>query len=140
MSLDPEQLKLLAKRFYEEVLNRGDVLAIDELVADDFVEHEGLPGIPAGREGLRAWVMLLRGAFPDLVVTVEQMIAAGDEVWVHMTIRGTHYGPFFDIAATGKKVEIGGIDRVRVRDGKAVEHWGVVDNLALFQQLGRIPG
>ena len=140
MSLDPEQLKLLAKRFYEEVLNRGDLAAIDELVAEDFVEHEGLPGIPAGREGLRAWVMLLRGAFPDLVVTVEQMIAAGDEVWVQMTIRGTHYGPFLDIAPTGGKVEIGGIDRVRVRDGKAVEHWGVTDNLTLFQQLGRIPG
>jgi len=139
MSLDPEQLKLLAKRFYEEVLNHGDLVVIDELVADDFVEHEEMPGIPATREGVRAWVTLMRAAFPDLIVTVNQMIASGDEVWVHMTIRGTHHGPFLDIAPTGRKVEIAGIDRVRVRDGKAVEHWGVTDNLALLQQLGQIP-
>jgi steroid delta-isomerase-like uncharacterized protein len=140
MSLEPEQLKLLAKRFYEEVLNHGDLGVIDELIADEFVEHEELPGIPSNREGIRAWAMLMRNAFPDLVVSINQMIASGDEVWVHMTMKGTQYGPFMDIPPTGRKVEISGIDRVRVRNGKAVEHWGVTDNLALLQQLGQLPG
>ena len=140
MSLEPEQLKLLAKRFYEEVLNHGDLAVIDELIADEFVEHEELPGIPPNREGIRAWATLMRSAFPDLVVSVNQMIASGDEVWVHMTMRGTQAGPFMDIPPTGRKVEISGIDRVRVRNGRAVEHWGVTDNLTLLQQLGQIPG
>jgi steroid delta-isomerase-like uncharacterized protein len=140
MSLEPEQLKLLAKRFYEEVLNHGDLAAIDELIAEDLVEHEELPGIPPGREGVRAWAALMRNAFPDLVVSINQMIASGDEVWVHMTMKGTQYGPFMDIPPTGRKVEISGIDRVRVRNGKAVEHWGVTDTLSLLQQLGQIPG
>jgi steroid delta-isomerase-like uncharacterized protein len=140
MSLEPEQLKLLAKRFYEEVLNHGDLAVIDELIADEFVEHEELPGIPSNREGIRAWATLMRNAFPDLVVSINQMVASGDEVWVHMTMKGTHSGPFMDIPPTGRKVEISGIDRVRVRNGKAVEHWGVTDNLTLLQQLGQLPG
>lgn len=140
MSLEPEQLKLLAKRFYEEVLNGGDLSAIDELIADDFVEHEELAGIPANKEGLRDWVGLMRTAFPDLVVSVDQMMASGDEVWVHMTMRGTQNGPFLHIPPTGRAVEISAFDRVRVRDGKAVEHWGVTDTLGLLEQLGQLPG
>ena len=140
MSLEPEQLKLLAKRFYEEVLNHGDLSAIDDLVADDFVEHEELPGIPANREGLREWVRLMRTAFPDLTVSVNQMIAEGDEIWVHMTMAGTQDGPFLHIPPSGRKVRISAFDRVRVRNGRAVEHWGVTDNLALLQQLGELPG
>jgi steroid delta-isomerase-like uncharacterized protein len=140
MSLESEQLKLLAKRFYEEVLNGGDLSAIDELVADDFVEHEEFAGIPANKEGLRDWVALMRTAFPDLVVSVNQMMAGGDEIWVHMTMRGTQDGPLPHIPPTGRAVEISAFDRVRVRDGKAVEHWGVTDNLALLEQLGQLPG
>jgi steroid delta-isomerase-like uncharacterized protein len=140
MSLEPEQLKLLAKRFYEEVLNHGDLSAIDDLVAEGFVEHEELPGIPANREGLRDWVLLMRTTFPDLTVAINQMIAEGDEIWVHMTMTGTQDGPFLHIPPSGRKVRISAFDRVRVRDGKAIEHWGVTDNLALLQQLGELPG
>lgn len=140
MTLDQEQLKLLAKRFYEEVLNQGDLAVIDELIADDFVEHEELPGLPSTREGVGAWVTMMRSAFPDLVVTINKVVADGDEVWVHMTMRGTQYGPFMDIPATGRAIEIAGFDRVRVRNGKAIEHWGATDNLAMLQQLGQIPG
>jgi steroid delta-isomerase-like uncharacterized protein len=140
MTLEPEQMKLLAKRFYEEVLNHGDLSAIDDLVSDDFVEHEELAGIPANREGLREWVLLMRTAFPDLTVSINQMIASGDEIWVHMTMAGTQDGPFLHIPPSGRKVRISAFDRVRVRDGKASEHWGVTDNLTLLQQLGELPG
>lgn len=140
MTLDQEQLKLLAKRFYEEVLNQGDLAVIDELIADDFVEHEELPGLPSTREGVGAWVMMMRSAFPDVIVTINKMVADGDEVWVHMTMRGTQQGAFMDIPATGRAVEISGFDRVRVRNGQAIEHWGVTDNLTMLQQLGQIPG
>lgn len=137
--MEQEQLKLLAKRFYEEVLNHGEIAVIDELIADDFVEHESMPGVPSTREGVGVWVALMRSAFPDLVVTVNNVAVEGNEIWVHSVIRGTHLGTFMGIPATGRPVEIAGFDRVRVRDGKAVEHWGITDNLALLQQLGQIP-
>ena len=139
MSLEPEQLKLLAKQFYEEVLNRGDLDAIDQLIAEDFVDHEEMPGIPTTREGVREWVKLMRGAFPDLTVTINSMVAEGDEVWVQMTMRGTQDGPFLHIPPSGRRVEVSAFDRVRVRNGQAVEHWGLTDNLALLGQLGQLP-
>jgi steroid delta-isomerase-like uncharacterized protein len=140
MTLDQEQLKLLAKRFFEEVLNHGDLAVIEELIADDFVEHEELPGLPPTRAGVAAWVTMMRGAFPDLTATINKMVAEGDEIWVHFTMRGTQQGAFMDIPATGRKVEISGFDRVRVRNGQAIEHWGTTDNLAMLQQLGQMPG
>lgn len=139
MTLEPEQLKLLAKQFYEEVLNRGDLDAIDQLIAEDFVDHEEMPGIPNTREGVRDWVQLMRGAFPDLTVTINSMVAEGDEVWVQMTMRGTQDGPFLHIPPSGRRVEVSGFDRVRVRNGQAIEHWGITDNLALLGQLGQLP-
>ena len=134
-----EQSKLLAKRFFEEVLNRGDVSVIEELVADDFVEHEELPGVPPNREGIIAWATMMRQAFPDLMATMNNMVAEGDELWVHYTMRGTHQGEFLGIPATGRSIEVNGFDRVKIRNGKAIEHWGQSDTLGMLQQLGQIP-
>ena len=137
--MNVEQSKLLAKRFYEEVLNGGDLSAIDDLIAEDFVEHEELPGFPQNREAVRGWVTMMREGFPDLHLTINNMVAEADEIWVHMTIRGTHLGPFMGIPATGRSIEVGGFDRVKIRDAQAIEHLGVTDSLALLQQLGQVP-
>ena len=132
-------LAAIARRINDEVLSQGKLELIDELVADDFVEHQAMPGIPEGKDALRAFVEMFRAAFPDLKVETLATAVDGDEVWVHSRMTGTHKGDFNGIAPTGKKVDVTMFDRVRTRDGKAVEHWGVSDDLAILTQLGVVP-
>ena len=82
---------------------------------------------------------MFRGAFPDLEFVAEDMIAEGDKVAARITVRGTHKGPFLDIAPTGKQVSVNAIDIFRFANGKIVEHWGVMDQMSMMQQLGAIP-
>ena len=132
-------LAALARRINDEVLSQGKVEVIDELIADDFVEHQAMPGMPSGKEALKAFTEMFRGAFPDLRVETVATAVDGDEVWIHSIMTGTHKGEFNGIAPTGKKVSVEMFDRVRTRDGKAVEHWGVSNDLGMMTQLGVIP-
>ena len=132
-------LAAIARRINDEVLGQGKVELIDELVADDFVEHQAMPGMPEGKDALRAFAEMFRAAFPDLKVETLATAVDGDEVWVHARMTGTHKGELAGIAPTGKKVDVTMFDRVRTRDGKAVEHWGVSDDLAMMTQLGVVP-
>jgi steroid delta-isomerase-like uncharacterized protein len=135
-----EDLEALARRFNDEILTQGKVELIDELVADDFVEHQMVPGVGgSGKDALRGFVATTRSAFPDFAVETLAVIAAGDEVWIHSRMTGTHQGEFAGIPATGNSIAVEMIDRVRVRDGKAIEHWGVSDDLGMMTQLGALP-
>lgn len=133
-------LKTIARRFYDEVVNLGNLALIEDFVAADFVEHESFPGLPPGRDAVRGFVVALREGFPDVTMTVERIVAEDDEVWAHVTLRGTHAGKFLDLAPTGRSVEVQVIDRIRFTGGKAVEHWGVTDQMTMLQQLGAIGG
>ena len=82
---------------------------------------------------------MLRAGFPDLHVTVEDIIAEGDKVVGRTTIRGSHTGEFMGMAPTGKQFTIQAIDVMRFAGGKVVEHWGNQDDLGMMQQLGVIP-
>ena len=138
--MQTEQNKALFRQFIEEVFNQGNMSAIDELVAPDFVEHEELPpGIPTGREGLKQMTMMLRSAFPDFKATIDDMLAEGDKVVVRMTWTGTHKGEFMGMPPTGKRVSFGVIDIVRFDGDKFVEHWGLMDSAGMMQQLGAVP-
>lgn len=135
-------LAALARRFNDEVLTQGKLELIDELVADDFVEHQsmpGMPGMPEGKDALRAFAEMLRGAFPDVKVETLATAVDGDELWVQSRMTGTHKGDFMDVPATGKQVSVEMFDRLKTRDGKAVEHWGVSDDLGVMTQLGVVP-
>ena len=134
-----EDLKAFVKRFNDEVLSKGNLDVIDELVADDFVEHQEMPGLPTGKDGLREFTTTFRTAFPDFTVETLASVVEGDEVWAFSAMRGTHQGEFMGIPPTGKTFEVTGFDRVRVKDGKAVEHWGVSEDLSMMQQLGVAP-
>jgi len=123
----------------EEVLNKGNMQAVDELIAPNFVEHNPFPGQAPGVEGLKQAMVALRQAFPDLHVTVDEMLSDGDKVVIRSTMKGTHKGNFMNIPATGKQMSVEGIDIVRISNGRAVEHWGVTDNLTMMQQLGLVP-
>jgi steroid delta-isomerase-like uncharacterized protein len=130
----------LIRSINDEVLSKGNYDVIDDLVADDFVEHEEMPGLPTGKDSLRAFVEMFRSAFPDLKAETLAVAVDGDEVWAHSRMTGTHQGEFNGIPPTGKSFSVEMIDRVRTRDGKAVEHWGVSDTMGMMTQLGVIPG
>ena len=132
-------LAAIARRFNDEVISQGKVEVIDEIVADDFVEHQAMPGMPEGKDALRAFTEMFRAAFPDLKVETLATAVDGDEVWVQSRMTGTHQGDFNGIAPTDKQVDVLVFDRIRMRDGKAVEHWGVSDDLAMMTQLGVVP-
>ncbi len=139
--MSAEQNKAVMRRMMEEIFNQGNTDLVDELVAPDFVEHEELPpGVPQGPEALKALPSMFRGAFPDFKVTINDMIAEGDKVVVRSTWTGTHQGEFMGIPATGQCVSFEVLDIVRMADGRAVEHWGQMDNIRMMQQLGVIPG
>jgi steroid delta-isomerase-like uncharacterized protein len=135
MSDDP---KALLQRFYEGV-SAGDLSVIDELVADDFVDHEDFPGIPSNKQGVTQFFELFRSSFPDLRMTAHEVVAEGDLLCVRGTMSGTHEGEFMGIPPTHKHFEVEGFDMVRFRDGLVTEHWGVFDSMAMMQQLGAIP-
>jgi steroid delta-isomerase-like uncharacterized protein len=138
--MSTEQNKALVRQLVEEAINQGNINAIDELLIPDFVEHEELPpGIPPGREAPKVLFTMLRSAFPDFKATIEHLIAEGDEIVLHMTWTGTHEGEFMGIPPTGKRISINVIDILGLAEGKFVEHWGVMDSMAMMQQLGVIP-
>ena len=134
-----EENKRLGREFYESI-NQGRLEVIDSHVADNFVDHEEFPGLTQDKKGVRAFFQIMRTAFPDFHMTVEDLMAEGDKVIARLTMSGTHRGEFMGMPATGKKFEVSAIDIVRVVDGKAVEHWGVSDTMKMMQQLGAIPG
>lgn len=129
----------LARRFNDEVLTQGKVEVIDELVADDFVEHQAVPGMPEGKDAPRAFTEMFRTAFPDMKVETLATGVDGDEVWVQSRMTGTHKGELMGIAPTGKTVDVLMFDRIRFVAGKAVEHWGVADDMSMMTQLGVVP-
>jgi len=137
--MSADENKQLFRRFIEEVANQGKIAVVDELVTADMIEHEEIPGIPRNREGVKQAFTLFRTAFPDLQVTIEDLIAEGDQVVGRETWRGTHRGAFMEIPPTGKQVEFAAIDIVRIANGKMVEHWGQTDMLGMLQQLGVVP-
>jgi len=131
----------LIARFYEDVIGKGQMNLIDELTTDDLVDHEeGLPGQPAGREGVKFFVSAMREAFPDIrVKTIEPTLTDGNLEAARAVLTGTHRGELLGVAATERAVEIETLDIIRVEDGKVAEHWGVTDVMSLMQQLGVVP-
>jgi steroid delta-isomerase-like uncharacterized protein len=131
-----EANKANARRFIDEVVNAGNVAVIDELSSPNFVDHTAPPGVPPTAEGTKVFLAMLRAAFPDLHATIEDQVAEGDRVVQRVTTHGTMSGDFQGMPASGKEATWSGIHITRFADGKAVEHWGVVDQLGMLAQLG----
>lgn len=131
-----EQNKVLVKRFYDEAVNEGNLELINELVAENFIEHEVFPGLSEGRDGLTQFLSMMHDAFSGFRMEVEDLIAEADKVVARITMKGTHTGEFMEISATGKTVAVSTIDIVRLANGKASEHWGVTDATTMMEQLG----
>jgi steroid delta-isomerase-like uncharacterized protein len=128
--------KTLINRFIMDALNEKRLEVLDEIVAEDFVEHVPLPGQGPGREGLRDALQMFSVAFPDMKWEVHEQIAEGDYVVTHFTWSGTHSGSFLGIPATGRPIRVWGILIDTVRGGKFAESRILKDNIGLFKQLG----
>jgi steroid delta-isomerase-like uncharacterized protein len=127
------------KRLYD-LINAGDIDGFGELLAEDFVEHEEMPGLEPSKEGVKQLFHMYRAAFPDLRMEAQDVLVSGDKAVARVRATGTHEGEFLGMAATGKSVDVQLIDITRFGDdGLAREHWGVFDALAMMQQLGAIP-
>ena len=134
-----EENKAVARRIVEEVWNKKNLDAIDELIAADYVDHTLPPGVPPGRDGAKAFIGMYVNAFPDVKITIEDMIAKGDKVVTRWSATGTHTGELMGIPATGKQITVTGLDITRFSGGKSVEFWGQFDQMGMMQQLGVIP-
>ncbi|OAI40688.1 hypothetical protein AYO38_05385 [bacterium SCGC AG-212-C10] len=132
-TMDPVEVM---RRFVEQFQSEGKTEVAEELLADDFVDHCPMPGMGTDRNAVMQLFAMLRGAIPDLHVTIQRQFADGDRVATYKTFSGTHKGTFLGIPATGNSVNFDVIDIVRVTDGKMREHWNGVDSATLMQQLG----
>jgi steroid delta-isomerase-like uncharacterized protein len=134
----PDDLKATVQRFYDE-MNSGNVEIVDELLSEDFVEHEAFPGLEPTREGVKQFFGMFRSAFPDLRMEVHDILAEGDRVCVRVTATGTQQGDFMGMPPSGKSIDVAIFDLLRIQDGKVAEHWGLLDAMTMMQQLGAIP-
>jgi steroid delta-isomerase-like uncharacterized protein len=136
---DTERNKAVIRRFVEEVQNNQNWAAYDELNDPAFVNLSAPPGAPTDREGGKFFLQALAKAYPDAVVTINDMFAEGDAVITKKTFAGTNQADFMGVPATGRRVSFQFVDIMRVRDGRIIEHWNVVDQLNWMVQLGLIP-
>ena len=123
-----------------ERISAADIAGFGELVADDYVEHDDVTGLPPTKEGTLEFFRILLAAFPDMRMDVEDLIASEDKTVARVKATATHKGEFMGVPPTGKRVEVQLIDIMRFNDaGLVCEHWGVADMLSLMQQLGVVP-
>jgi steroid delta-isomerase-like uncharacterized protein len=131
-----ERNKVVIGKFLEEVINQNRMDLADDLVVEDFVELDPLPGQRQGREGLKGVLAMMRAAFPDIHWAVEEMVAEGDTVVTRFTWTGTHRGVFLGVPATGRNVSVKGVVIDQLADGKMSKSRILMDSLGMMQQLG----
>jgi steroid delta-isomerase-like uncharacterized protein len=140
--VDAEAMRRFAVERVEALFNRGELDRVEEFVTPDFVNHEAWPGEDPGYEGFRLRLRRLHDAFPDLHMTVREVLADGDLVAYRAELSGTHRGALLGIPPTGRSFRVQHMHMLRVRDGRASEHWATRDDLGMLVQLGvvRLPG
>jgi predicted ester cyclase len=131
--------KQLCRDYFKAFL-AGDRDWMDKHIAPSFVRHDpGLPFEVKGPAGVHQLHEALMPAFPDMKLPLHDFVAEGEKVLVRLNIHATHTGPFGDMAATGKRIDVNVLDLFQFRDGVLVEHWAQLDNLGMMKQLGAIP-
>jgi steroid delta-isomerase-like uncharacterized protein len=135
-----EENRALVRRYFEEIWDKGNLDAIDELFTTNFVRHgpTGTEGEVRGLEGFKGLVSMYRSAFPDLRVPIEDLIAEGDRVVTRWRAHGTHQGELLGNAPTGNQVSVTGMLIDRISGGKIEEEWVDYDTLHFMQQVGAV--
>ena len=133
--------KALIRRWFDDVWNKGQEATIDKLLAINAVVYGlGDTGVEVhGPEQFKPFVRDMLGSFPDLHISIEDIVAEGDKVIVRVLLEGTHQAGALGVPATGRRVRIAGIVLARILDGQIVEAWNSWDQLGLLRQIGAIP-
>ncbi len=139
MTIEEEQRNKALVTEFVKVTNRLELDRLDDMVVEDYFEHQPIPGQPPGRDGLKWAYRTFNAPFPDLVFDFQDVIAEGDLVVGRGLGAGHNTAPFMGVPPTGKLVRWSGTRLFRMRDGKLVEGWIDLDMLGLMQQLGVIP-
>ncbi len=134
-----ENIKARARRTWEEIFPACDVDALAEVVDPDVVAHGARPGEPGGFEGVKQTMLWLGRVFSDQRWDIRHVVAEDDTVVVHATHHARHTGELMGLPPTGREVAYDYVHILRFRDGKAVEHWSVRDDMTLMRQLGVMP-
>ena len=125
-----------AYRSIIDAVSTGRMDLLEGLIAEGLVDHNPVPGQPAGRAGFVYWAEMARQAFPDLAGSVEDTLATGGKVAGRVTWRGNHVGPFMGVPGTGLSLEFEAFHIVQFEDGRATEWWGTADLLGALLQTG----
>jgi len=133
-----DQNKNTVTSFIDALFTKGDLGAVDEYLAGEFVDHDPPPGVTADREGMRRAGAMFRAAFPDWRSETGILVGEGDLIVEQFTASGTQQGEIFGAPASGRTVSLPGINIWRVRGGRIVERWGRLDELGLLRQLGLV--
>ena len=133
--------RVIARRFFDDVFNKGDMKTVDQIFAPDYVGYSSanLSRPIRGPAGIKRFVTMYRKAFPDIRFTFEDVIARGDRIAVRWTTTGTHRGALFGIAPTGKKMTVTGIGIAQIVNGRIRVSHSEVNMLGMAQQLGAVP-
>ena len=137
MSGDQETIErniAATRRLIQEGFTRGNADVCDELVASDSIEHQR--GLKGGSEGTKETIHTLHEWFSEFELTIDDLVAQRDQVWIRATGRGLNTGSVFGRPPTGRRMEVMVFDQLRFRDGRIVEHWGVPDQLGMLVQVG----
>jgi len=136
-----EEQKELARRAMDELFNKGNLQAADELYSSNFVSHEPTEmfGDVRGPQAVKEMVSTFRSAFPDMRTEFEEIIAEGDKVAVRWNATGTHQGELMGVAPTNRPIHLTGITILRIANNKIQESWNSWDALGMMQQLGIVP-
>lgn len=134
----PEKNKNLIRNYINTVINTGNVESIEQYIHEDYTEiHEGKP-YQMGIQGAVEHIQGVYATYPDLYLRVDHQIAEADWVATSYTMRGTHTGEWMNIAPTGKKITVTGVNLDRIQNGKIIEHGGAANLLLTFLKIGAV--
>jgi steroid delta-isomerase-like uncharacterized protein len=133
-----EKNKALVRKFFEEAWGKGNLAAVAEFMATDYVAHHVPSGLPPGADGLKQLIAAYRMAFPDLKSNLNDIFGKGDRVAFRWSVSGTHLGDWFGVSPTGDHVATTGITIFRIDGGKVVEGWTSIDLNPSEEELQRL--
>jgi steroid delta-isomerase-like uncharacterized protein len=137
--MSTETNKAIIVRMLEQLFNEGRIDLVEEFFAEDYVEVIAGQPPATGYERLREAIGMVRNAFADFHLSIDEMVAEGDRVAIRWTTTGTHHGELLGIPASGKQIEHSGATFYRLANGRLVEIWFLADMLVLRQQIGVVP-
>jgi predicted ester cyclase len=129
----------IVRRLTQEGFVGGRIEVVDDVVGEDCVDHDPLPGQGQGRKGQRQTCQMVVNGLSNRKTTQDELVAVGDTVIENWIFQGMHTGEFMGVPSTGKEIQVRGIEIWRLSGGKIVERWGVVDTGAVMGQLGMVP-